>query len=139
MLFLDLNGCKAINDTLGHAAGNALLIAAAARLLGSVRPGDTVARLGGDEFALLLEPLQNRGIAAELARRIATVLDEPASLAEGETPVVGSVGIAISHPGESAEHLFAFSGRGHVQRQTRRTGRSCHGRTFHQLTVRIVT
>src|SRR5919202_1103399 len=74
VFFIDLDGFKAINDRLGHAAGDAVLRAAAARLQKAVRPGDTVARFGGDEFTVLCEELNGPQDAVRVARRIADAL-----------------------------------------------------------------
>ena len=90
ILFLDLDDFKAVNDRHGHATGDKLLRAAADRLTGGVREGDTVARLGGDEFAVLLE---GAGDAAETAQRLLEALRVPYDL-DGRTVIVGaSVGL----------------------------------------------
>jgi diguanylate cyclase (GGDEF)-like protein len=95
VLFVDLDRFKLINDSLGHLAGDRLLVAAAAQLAACVRPGDTVARLGGDEFAILLEGIQSAGDAAEVAGRLQSRL-MAIDLGEGfERPTTASIGIAI--------------------------------------------
>ncbi|SCX59530.1 diguanylate cyclase (GGDEF) domain-containing protein [Klenkia marina] len=95
VLSLDLDGFKAVNDTLGHPAGDQLLRQVAARLVAHVRSADTVARLGGDEFAVLIEPLPGDGPDRhrELAERLVEAIGAPYEL-EGRTVRVGvSVGL----------------------------------------------
>ena len=107
VLFCDLNRFKQINDTLGHAAGDALLRQVAARLLAAVRPGDTVGRLSGDEFAVLLPGLDSPADAEGLAARVLGCFDDPFRL-EGRDVLAGtSVGIAV-HAGDTdtAESLL---------------------------------
>jgi diguanylate cyclase (GGDEF)-like protein/PAS domain S-box-containing protein len=95
VLFLDLDRFKLINDTLGHTAGDELLIAVAKRLQKSVRGNDTVARLGGDEFTLLLSQLKSTDAAALVAQNIIEQLAQPITLHGEELRVGASVGIAI--------------------------------------------
>jgi diguanylate cyclase (GGDEF)-like protein len=95
VLCLDLDHFKAVNDTLGHPVGDALLRAVTARLLAHVRETDTVARLGGDEFAIVQSSVEQPQDATALAQRLTEVLSEPFDL-EGHQMVIGtSVGIAV--------------------------------------------
>ncbi len=94
VLFVDLDRFKDINDTFGHAAGDELLEAVAARLSGCVRDEDTVARLSGDEFVLLLPHLAEAESALDVARRILDALGSPMTIAGERMLVAGSVGIA---------------------------------------------
>ncbi len=94
VLFLDLDGFKKVNDSLGHAAGDELLVACASRLATSVRPGDTIARLGGDEFAVLLEGITGLPDAEQIAERIATAVNASFTVRGREVFVGVSVGIA---------------------------------------------
>ncbi|WP_342363435.1 putative bifunctional diguanylate cyclase/phosphodiesterase [Terrarubrum flagellatum] len=96
VLYVDLDHFKEINDTLGHAAGDALLVQIAARLRSSVSPGDIVSRFGGDEFAILQFARSQPEESADLADRILRRLSKPFEL-EGQTVTVGaSIGIALS-------------------------------------------
>ncbi len=96
VLMLDLNGFKAINDTHGHGAGDALLRVVADRITGAVREGDTAARLGGDEFAVITPGLANPEIAKVIAGRLADSIARPVFV-EGRTLHVGTgIGIALS-------------------------------------------
>ncbi|MGI5241434.1 putative bifunctional diguanylate cyclase/phosphodiesterase [Dactylosporangium sp. CA-139066] len=98
ILFLDLDGFKEVNDSLGHAAGDHLLIQVATRLTEAVRDGDTVARFGGDEFAVLIDSVAGPGDADELATRIVAALDEQFHIENQEMHVQGSIGIALTGP-----------------------------------------
>jgi diguanylate cyclase (GGDEF)-like protein len=93
--FIDLNAFKSVNDTLGHAAGDELLVAVGQRLARSVRAADTVVRLGGDEFAIVL-PKVGGDQALEIVRRAAATLDEPFSIAQTTVRAGGAVGLASS-------------------------------------------
>jgi diguanylate cyclase (GGDEF)-like protein/PAS domain S-box-containing protein len=95
VLFMDLDNLKLINDSLGHKAGDELLVGVAERLRTSLRAEDTAARLGGDEFAVLLEDLAHVGEATRAAERIADKLRAPFALGERETFVTASIGVAI--------------------------------------------
>ncbi|HWT26154.1 MAG TPA: EAL domain-containing protein, partial [Solirubrobacteraceae bacterium] len=99
VLCLALDGFKLVNDSLGHAAGDELLMQVAARLRTSMRPSDTVARLGGDVFAILCDEMAPDAEAEPIARRILTALNAPFPLAEGEHHLGGSIGIAVSGVG----------------------------------------
>ncbi|MER3439206.1 MAG: diguanylate cyclase [Chloroflexota bacterium] len=98
VLFLDLDRFKLINDTLGHEAGDQLLIAVADRLRDSVRPADIVARLGGDEFTILLEDIVEDQEAAQVARRIIESMTKPVVVL-GSKEMVISTSIGIVRPG----------------------------------------
>jgi diguanylate cyclase (GGDEF)-like protein/PAS domain S-box-containing protein len=107
LLFVDLDGFKLVNDTHGHAAGDALLKAVAARLLEQVRPGDTVARLAGDEFIILCEQLEQPASISALAERINEALRQPVEFAGTPMFVTASIGVAVGHGStHSAEDLL---------------------------------
>jgi diguanylate cyclase (GGDEF)-like protein len=104
--FLDIDGFKAINDSLGHAAGDELLVTIARRLRESVRTSDTPARLGGDEFAVLLEDVADEAEVALPARHILESVTAPIKLEGKPILVRGSVGIAIHQAGQGAAELL---------------------------------
>lgn len=107
LLFLDLDRFKAVNDSLGHAAGDALLKVVATRIRESVRAQDVVARLSGDEFVVLIEDLPQTEIAAGLARKIAERMTEGVNLNGHETFISASVGIALyPKDGNTLEELL---------------------------------
>lgn len=99
VLFLDLDRFKSINDSLGHMAGDQLLIASATRLRESIRPSDTVARLGGDEFTILLDGIKDTSDAARVAERVQKALSAPFHLGDQEILTSASIGIALSNVG----------------------------------------
>jgi diguanylate cyclase (GGDEF)-like protein/PAS domain S-box-containing protein len=106
VLYLDLDDFKAVNDSLGHAAGDRLLFEVAGRLLNATRGSDTVARLGGDEFAVLLENVRHGDDERVVAERVLAALRRPIVI-DG-TPVVttGSLGLARARPDDDAEGLL---------------------------------
>jgi diguanylate cyclase (GGDEF)-like protein len=95
VLLLDLDGFKAINDSLGHQAGDQLLRQVADRLSAAVREGDLCSRVGGDEFAVLVPAGTERAAATALATRIIDVLDEPFLLDQVSVRVEASIGVAL--------------------------------------------
>jgi diguanylate cyclase (GGDEF)-like protein/PAS domain S-box-containing protein len=114
VLFCDLDGFKQVNDSGGHAAGDAVLTATAARLRNLLRPQDTVARVGGDEFVVVLDPLPMRvhggatGDAPEtrarsMVRRITSALGDPVEVAGIPYRVTVSIGVTYARPGDGVE------------------------------------
>jgi diguanylate cyclase (GGDEF)-like protein/PAS domain S-box-containing protein len=99
ILLIDLDEFKAINDTLGHHVGDAVLVAVAERMRACVRSGDTPARLGGDEFAILL-PGTGSEVAAGIAQRFLELLAQPVQIDGHRLPIRASVGIAADHAGD---------------------------------------
>ena len=98
VLFLDLDRFKLVNDSVGHAAGDDLLVEAGRRIVSTMRTDDIVARLGGDEFAILVERIEGLPAAQELAQRVLDALGDPIWIAGREVFPSASVGIALWHP-----------------------------------------
>jgi len=109
VLFLDLNRFKVVNDSLGHDAGDQLLVALAARVRACLREEDTVARFGGDEFAILLSELGALGDLSGVARtaeRIITALEAPFQIGGHAIVAAASVGVVTSTPGVTSAGLL---------------------------------
>ena len=106
-LFVDLDGFKDVNDTLGHAAGDKLLQAVAARLTTSLRDADTIGRMGGDEFVVLIDGAETHGAPELVAQRLLDLMRQPFTLEESAIPIVitTSVGIAIGDRDTAGELL----------------------------------
>lgn len=106
VMLLDLDGFKAVNDSMGHAAGDELLKEVARRLQGTTRASDTVARLGGDEFAILVEDLDHGGRALRIAERIINTLKAPIFVGGRAVFPSASVGIAVHDPASDASETI---------------------------------
>jgi diguanylate cyclase (GGDEF)-like protein/PAS domain S-box-containing protein len=124
VLFVDLDNFKLVNDTLGHAAGDAVLIEVAVRLKHCLRAQDTAARLGGDEFTVLVEDIPDLTVATVLAERVQQALKLPIRLASGDIVAAASIGIALSaahgempdellHRADLAMYRAKSQGKGH--------------------------
>jgi diguanylate cyclase (GGDEF)-like protein len=109
VVYFDLDDFKQINDGLGHAAGDAILVEVARRLSGAVRSGDLVARIGGDEFAALLEPVDGIKGADLVARRMADAVAQPFAFGDESISVGVSVGTALA--GSDSEASLAAADR----------------------------
>jgi diguanylate cyclase (GGDEF)-like protein/PAS domain S-box-containing protein len=110
VMFLDLDHFKAVNDSLGHAAGDKVLIEATQRLKSIIRAEDTLARLGGDEFSILLEGIKDTQSVSRLAQKILDIFQEPFEI-DGNSVYIGcSIGIALyPDDGREAEDLLKFA------------------------------
>ncbi|MBI4420773.1 MAG: EAL domain-containing protein [Gemmatimonadetes bacterium] len=107
VLYLDLDRFTVVNDSLGHAAGDRLLVAIASRLQECVRPGDVLARPGGDEFIVLLNEVKDAADTVRVGERIQHSIRAPFRLESGEVFTSASIGIAVGTAGEErAEHLL---------------------------------
>jgi diguanylate cyclase (GGDEF)-like protein/PAS domain S-box-containing protein len=107
VLFLDLDGFKNINDSLGHSIGDKLLCSVAKRLLACVRSPDTVSRNGGDEFILVLQEMKQPNQAASTARRVLRALADPHRIGDLELHVTASIGVSVyPEDGPDAETLI---------------------------------
>jgi len=106
VLFLDLDGFKQINDSLGHATGDAVLQSAARRLIDCVRAVDTVSRLGGDEFVVLVQDCIDANAAAAVAEKILKAMDSPHCVSNLALQVTTSIGISLyPDDGKDAQSL----------------------------------
>ena len=99
VLFLDVDDFKVVNDTLGHAAGDHLLVDVAARLRAALRPGDTAARVGGDEFVVLLDDVATKEAALVVAERLGGALRAPYEIGAQRRIVTASIGVAVGPAG----------------------------------------
>ena len=100
VIFLDLDDFKPINDTLGHGAGDEILVRIAERLRSAVRPSDTLGRWGGDEFVVVCEDLERASDAPAIVARLAGAFDEPFTTHGTELRVAASIGVAVSGGGD---------------------------------------
>jgi diguanylate cyclase (GGDEF)-like protein/PAS domain S-box-containing protein len=123
LLFIDLDGFKAVNDEHGHDAGDDLLRLIAERLQANVRADDTVARLGGDEFVVLSHPAAPSD-AHRLEERLRAAFVEPMPLNGGSVRVDISVGVASARPGEDARQLIRRADQAMYEDKRRRRGRA---------------
>ncbi len=139
LLFLDLDGFKSVNDELGHAAGDDVLVAIAQRLAGQIAAHDLVARYGGDEFAILLSDVTDPAAAVAIAERVLRAAAEPLAVSGHTARITGSIGVALPAADgtplaqllEQADHaLYQAKGAGKscVRVYTSAAGPAAHGR-----------
>ena len=103
VLFVDLDDFKTVNDSLGHAVGDRVLLEVAQRVSASIRAADTAARFGGDEFAILLEDVADPQVAVETAERILNSLSRPLELGGSHLVIRASLGISVVEPGNATD------------------------------------
>ena len=124
-MFLDLDRFKVVNDTLGHAIGDDLLVAVGQKLQALVRQSDTVARLGGDEFVIMLDNPANREEVVHIAERIIVVINEPLEF-HGKTAQVGtSIGIAM-YPADGATAAELIKSADAAMYESKHAGRNTY-------------
>ncbi|KHJ66401.1 diguanylate cyclase [Pantoea rodasii] len=122
VMFIDLNGFKAVNDSLGHATGDALLQQVSERLQHCMRPGDSVARLGGDEFVVAAK-CNNRVAASNIARRILDSLKAPFTINNMDVRIGAAIGISVASFGAgSVKLLFEHADTAMYEAKARRDG-----------------
>ena len=126
LLMLDLDHFKAVNDSLGHLAGDELLQQVAARILARLRDVDMLARLGGDEFVILMKDLAHSEAAARVANEIISVLSETFQLADNNDAQIGiSIGISL-HPEHGDDYGILMSCADAALYQAKEQGRGCY-------------
>jgi diguanylate cyclase (GGDEF)-like protein/PAS domain S-box-containing protein len=142
VLFIDLDDFKTVNDSLGHAAGDELLVAVANRIRSAVRPEDTCARLGGDEFAVLIEGVDDPQAALKVADRIHAALSEPLRVSGAPMTVHGSIGIALGTGGQTASEVLRSADLAMYQAKSEGKGGSAvyapslHARVLERLSLK---
>ena len=102
VMLLDIDGFKLVNDTLGHAAGDELLVELALRLRATLRQGETAARLGGDEFAVIADGIRDDRDLFAIARRIQSIFEKPFVTGDTERLMTGSLGLVLSAGDEAS-------------------------------------
>jgi diguanylate cyclase (GGDEF)-like protein len=125
LMFVDLDRFKSVNDTMGHDAGDELLIQVSERLLACVREGDTVARLGGDEFTVILSPLSDQATAIQIAKRIVSDLQMAFPLSMGPAHIGGSVGLSV-FPADAAQPVTLLKNADVAMYQAKEAGRNTY-------------
>ncbi|HUO70787.1 MAG TPA: sensor domain-containing diguanylate cyclase [Solirubrobacteraceae bacterium] len=126
VIFVDVDDFKPVNDHLGHAAGDELLIALAERLRNISRDGDLIARLGGDEFVLVCRGRRLSAHAEAIARRVRDALNGPVSLSSGQIDLRASIGVTWLRPGATAETLIAQADAAMYESKRQRRGDPAH-------------
>jgi len=123
VLFIDIDNLKRVNDTLGHSAGDAVLVEAGRRLRDSVRTADTVARLSGDEFTVLLDTVDGDAEAMVMAQRLMTTLRQPLKINGRLITLSASIGVRVAQAGrDHADHVLSGADLAMYEAKGRRDG-----------------
>lgn len=130
VIYVDVDDLKAVNDGLGHAAGDALLLAVAEVLRSTTRSSDTTGRLGGDEFAVILEDLDDPAQAEAVAERLAGALRLPVHMGGGERIITASVGFALADENTPADDLLRAADAAMYAAKAARDGRPVRASTI---------
>jgi diguanylate cyclase (GGDEF)-like protein len=125
VFFVDLDGFKPINDSLGHHAGDEVLFSSAGRVSRVIRPEDTLARYGGDEFTILCENLPGESEAEEIARRVLASFERPFLTSEGQAELTASVGVALVIGGHSSPSAVLEAADGAMY-ESKRAGKATY-------------
>ncbi len=134
LMYLDLDGFKQVNDTLGHDAGDMLLCLVAARLISAVRQEDTVARLGGDEFVIALSELAQDDDVGKLAAKVIQAVSQPYSIQGGDVSITASIGVSI-YPAHGDEVDTLMKSADIAMYEAKRTGKN----TYHIGTSTVLS
>ncbi len=124
VLFVDLDEFKTVNDSLGHSAGDDLLVTVSERLSHCLRPGDTAARLGGDEFAILIDDLGDGDEAVQIAERLIESVRAPIVLAGKRVSTTASIGIAYADAAVGADEILRNADL--AMYTAKAAGKNCH-------------
>lgn len=136
VFFLDIDHFKRVNDSLGHEAGDELLITVTERLRGVLRSSDTLARYGGDEFTILCSELVSPDDAIDVAGRVQAAVSEPVRLGEDEVRVSASIGFTIA-PGRSLGATTLVRRADLAMYRAKDRGRACYARFDDDLDVAV--
>ena len=125
LMFVDLDRFKSVNDTMGHDAGDELLVQVSARLRACVREGDVVARLGGDEFTVILSPLADKETSIRIAERIVSDLQMEFALSLGLAHIGGSIGMSL-FPEDATQPVALLKNADIAMYQAKEAGRNTY-------------
>jgi len=125
VMFLDLDGFKSVNDTLGHAAGDELLRQVAERLTNCLRATDSVARFGGDEFTIVLPAIEDRDDVIRVANKIIAEVARPYLLDGNEAAITTSIGICF-YPGDGEDPSVLIHRADNAMYHAKRHGKNHH-------------